>query len=118
MLRYDPMAHCIPTYMLASGLIGAGMSLRQALFTILLQHHVLAPSFSTPMPGRNRHSISRISVQPIPSDPRAGSDAALGGVWMVRNQAWIGGQAFTSSSIAVAVASRDFRNVRGHTPTE
>src|SRR5262245_46333497 len=26
------MAHCIPTYMLASGLIGAGMSWMQALF--------------------------------------------------------------------------------------
>ena len=25
------MAHCIPTYMLASGLIGSGMSWRQAL---------------------------------------------------------------------------------------
>src|SRR5574340_762904 len=30
------MAHCIPTYMLASGLIGKGMSWGQALFTICL----------------------------------------------------------------------------------
>ncbi|MBZ5571778.1 MAG: cytosine permease, partial [Acidobacteriia bacterium] len=30
------MAHCIPTYMLASGLIGAGMNWKQALLTILL----------------------------------------------------------------------------------
>src|SRR5437879_1208502 len=30
------MAHCIPTYMLAAGLISAGMSWRQALVTILL----------------------------------------------------------------------------------
>ena len=30
------MAHCIPTYMLASGLIDSGMSWLQALFTILL----------------------------------------------------------------------------------
>ena len=30
------MAHCIPTYMLAAGLIAAGMSWRQALFTICL----------------------------------------------------------------------------------
>src|ERR1700681_3533325 len=38
------MAHCIPTYMLASGLIGAGMSWSQALGTILLGNTiVLAP---------------------------------------------------------------------------
>jgi len=30
------MAHCIPTYMLASGLMTAGMNWSQALFTILL----------------------------------------------------------------------------------
>ena len=30
------MAHCIPTYMLASGLMAQGMSWKQALFTILL----------------------------------------------------------------------------------
>jgi NCS1 family nucleobase:cation symporter-1 len=30
------MAHCIPTYMLSSGLISAGMNWWQALFTILL----------------------------------------------------------------------------------
>src|SRR5438309_4899588 len=30
------MAHCIPTYMLASGLMAQGMNGRQALFTILL----------------------------------------------------------------------------------
>src|SRR4030081_62286 len=30
------MAHCIPTYMLASGLITAGMNWRQALVTILI----------------------------------------------------------------------------------
>jgi len=30
------MAHCIPTYMLASGLIALGMNWWQALFTVLL----------------------------------------------------------------------------------
>src|SRR5437868_15085368 len=35
------MAHCIPTYMLASGLIGAGMSWQQALFTILLGNSIV-----------------------------------------------------------------------------
>src|SRR3989442_12226448 len=35
------MAHCIPTYLLASGLIGAGMSWRQALGTILLGNTIV-----------------------------------------------------------------------------
>ena len=38
------MAHCIPTYMMASGLISAGMNWWQALITILLGNViVLAP---------------------------------------------------------------------------
>ena len=35
------MAHCIPTYMLASGLIGAGMNWWQALVTILLGNTIV-----------------------------------------------------------------------------
>src|SRR5574340_1177817 len=35
------MAHCIPTYMLASGLIKSGMSWKQALFTILLGNTIV-----------------------------------------------------------------------------
>lgn len=46
------MAHCIPTYMLASGLIAAGMSWGQALFTILLGNViVLAPILLNSHPG-------------------------------------------------------------------
>src|SRR3954447_20557262 len=46
------MAHCIPTYMLASGLIGAGMSWRQALFTIALGNIiVLLPILANSHPG-------------------------------------------------------------------
>src|SRR5437016_10954998 len=46
------MAHCIPTYMLASGLIGEGMSWQQALFTILLGNViVLAPILLNSHPG-------------------------------------------------------------------
>src|SRR5882762_6465282 len=33
------MAHCIPTYMLASGLLASGMSWSQALIPILLNSH-------------------------------------------------------------------------------
>lgn len=46
------MAHCIPTYMLASGLMAQGMSWKQALFTILLGNTiVLVPILLNSHPG-------------------------------------------------------------------
>src|SRR5215218_4727601 len=46
------MAHCIPTYMMASGLISAGMNWWQALVTILLGNViVLAPILLNSHPG-------------------------------------------------------------------
>src|SRR5262252_3223150 len=46
------MAHCIPTYMLAAGLISAGMSWKQALTTILLGNIiVLLPILANSHPG-------------------------------------------------------------------
>ena len=46
------MAHCIPTYMLASGLIAAGMNWWQALVTILLGNTiVLVPILLNSHPG-------------------------------------------------------------------
>src|SRR5438477_55483 len=46
------MAHCIPTYMLSSGLIGAGMNWWQALITILLGNSiVLIPILVNSHPG-------------------------------------------------------------------
>src|SRR5215510_10666432 len=46
------MAHCIPTYMLASGLISAGMNWWQALTTILLGNTiVLVPILLNSHPG-------------------------------------------------------------------
>jgi NCS1 family nucleobase:cation symporter-1 len=46
------MAHCIPTYMLASGLIKAGMSWWQALITILVGNSiVLVPILANSHPG-------------------------------------------------------------------
>jgi nucleobase:cation symporter-1, NCS1 family len=46
------MAHCIPTYMLASGLIKAGMSWWQAVLTILLGNSiVLVPILANSHPG-------------------------------------------------------------------
>src|ERR1035437_5228947 len=46
------MAHCIPTYMLASGLMNSGMNWKQALFTILLGNTiVLVPILLNSHPG-------------------------------------------------------------------
>ena len=46
------MAHCIPTYMLASGLMASGMNWSQALFTILLGNTiVLIPILLNSHPG-------------------------------------------------------------------
>src|ERR1035437_5211754 len=46
------MAHCIPTYMLASGLMNSGMNWKQALFTILLGNTiVLVSSLLNSHPG-------------------------------------------------------------------
>src|SRR4026208_1645472 len=46
------MAHCIPTYMLASGLMTAGMNWSQALITILLGDTiVLTPILLNSHPG-------------------------------------------------------------------
>jgi NCS1 family nucleobase:cation symporter-1 len=39
------MAHCIPTYMLASGLMASGMNWRQAIFTILLGNTIVRSRF-------------------------------------------------------------------------
>src|SRR5215510_438621 len=54
------MAHCIPTYMLASGLIGAGMSWGQALATNPSRQHHRAradpPEFARW--DQSRHSVS------------------------------------------------------------
>src|SRR3954466_8743095 len=46
------MAHCIPTYMLASGLIASGMNWWQALVTVLLGNTiVLVPILLNSHPG-------------------------------------------------------------------
>ena len=91
------MAHCIPTYMLASGLMGQGMSWGQALFTILLGNViVLAPILLNSHPG-TKYGI------PFPVFARAaygtrGSNLpalmrALVACGWFGIQTWIGGQA-------------------------
>ena len=91
------MAHCIPTYMLAAGLIAAGMSWQQALVTILLGNTiVLLPILA------NSHAGTKYGI-PFPVYARAaygtvGSNlpalmrAIVACGWFGIN-CWIGGQA-------------------------
>jgi NCS1 family nucleobase:cation symporter-1 len=51
------MAHCIPTYMLASGLIASGMNWRQALVTVLLGNTIVL----VPIRSSSRSRCSRPS---------------------------------------------------------
>src|SRR5437660_784144 len=91
------MAHCIPTYMLASGLIGAGMSWGQALLTIFLGNMiVLVPILA------NSHAGTKYGI-PFPVYARAaygtvGSNLpalmrALVACGWFGIQCWIGGEA-------------------------
>src|SRR5438128_6618873 len=91
------MAHCIPTYMLASGLMDKGMSWSQALWTIALGNTiVLVPILM------NSHAGTRYGI-PFPVFARAsygvyGSNLpallrALVACGWFGIQAWIGGAA-------------------------
>ena len=91
------MAHCIPTYMLASGLISAGMNWWQALLTILLGNIiVLAPILLNSHPG-TRYGIpfpvfARAAYGTVGSNLPALLRALVACGWF-GIQAWIGGQA-------------------------
>jgi len=100
------MAHCIPTYMLAAGLIAAGMSWLQALVTILIGNTiVLLPILA------NSHAGTKYGI-PFPVYARAaygtvGSNlpalmrAIVACGWFGIN-CWIGGQALHTFFRAVA----------------
>ncbi len=91
------MAHCIPTYMLAAGLISAGMSWRQALVTILIGNIiVLAPILANSHPG-TKYGIpfpvfARASYGVFGANVPAIMRALVACGWFGIN-AWIGGQA-------------------------
>jgi len=124
------MAHCIPTYMLASGLIGAGMNWWQALLTILVGNViVLAPILA------NSHAGTKYGI-PFPVFARAAYGVFGANVpalmrafvacgWFGIN-AWIGGQAldtfFRSLSPAwgtlLGAATSGDGIFAGHRPTE
>ena len=94
------MSVCIPTYMLASGLIAGGMSWKQAIFTILLGNLiVLVPmllnahagtKYGIPFPVFVRASFG-VRGANVPALLRAVVACGWFGI-----QSWIGGQAIAS----------------------
>jgi NCS1 family nucleobase:cation symporter-1 len=118
------MAHCIPTYMLASGLIAAGMNWRQALFTILLGNTiVLIPILLNSHPG-TKYGIpfpvfARASYGTIGSNLPALMRALVACGWF-GIQAWIGGEALHTFLKAIIPGWQTLLGgaVGGHTPTE
>src|SRR5205809_2244371 len=91
------MAHCIPTYMLSSGLIGSGMNWWQALITILLGNTiVLIPILLNSHPG-TKYGIpfpvfARAAYGTYGSNLPALMRAIVACGWF-GIQAWIGGEA-------------------------
>jgi len=91
------MAHCIPTYMLASGLLASGMNWSQALFTILLGNTiVLIPILLNSHPG-TKYGIpfpvfARAAYGTLGSNVPALMRALVACGWF-GIQAWIGGEA-------------------------
>src|SRR6058998_3129644 len=91
------MAHCIPTYMLASGLMASGMNWSQALVTILLGNTiVLIPILLNSHPG-TKYGIpfpvfARAAYGTLGSNLPALMRALVACGWF-GIQAWIGGEA-------------------------
>src|SRR5450759_1459956 len=102
------MAHCIPTYMLASGLMNSGMNWKQALFTILLGNTiVLVPILLNSHPG-TKYGIpfpvfARAAYGTAGSNLPALMRALVACGWF-GIQAWIGGQALQTFFRALSPA--------------
>ncbi len=118
------MAHCIPTYMMASGLISAGMNWWQALITILLGNTiVLAPILLNSHPG-TKYGIpfpvfARAAYGTVGSNLPAIMRAVVACGWF-GIQAWIGGQAIDVLMKAVVPGWHTLlgAGAGGHTTTE
>ncbi|HWW88265.1 MAG TPA: NCS1 family nucleobase:cation symporter-1, partial [Vicinamibacterales bacterium] len=118
------MAHCIPTYMLASGLIASGMSWSQALVTILLGNTiVLIPILLNSHPG-TKYGIpfpvfARAAYGTLGSNVPALMRALVACGWF-GIQAWIGGEALNTFFKTVIPAWPTLLGgpFGGHAPTE
>src|SRR5438132_754741 len=118
------MAHCIPTYMLASGLMASGMNWSQALITILLGNTiVLVPILLNSHPG-TKYGIpfpvfARAAYGTLGSNVPALMRALVACGWF-GIQSWIGGEALHTFFRAIVpgwqlLAGPGFL---GHTTTE
>ena len=118
------MAHCIPTYMLSSGLISAGMNWWQALITILLGNTiVLIPILLNSHPG-TKYGIpfpifARAAYGTFGSNLPALMRAIVACGWF-GIQAWIGGEALNTFFKAIIPGWQTLLGgpIGGHTPTE
>lgn len=118
------MAHCIPTYMLASGLIGTGMNWWQALVTILVGNCiVLVPILLNSHPG-TRYGIpfpvfARASYGVFGANVPALMRALVACGWFGIN-CWIGGEALHTffGSLYPGWPTLLGAQVFGHFPTE
>ena len=118
------MAHCIPTYMLASSLISVGMNWWQALLTILIGNTiVLVPILLNSHPG-TKYGIpfpvfARASYGTAGSNLPALMRAAVACGWF-GIQAWIGGEALHTFFKAIFPAWPTLLGgpIAGHAPTE
>jgi nucleobase:cation symporter-1, NCS1 family len=118
------MAHCIPTYMLASGLMSSGMNWSQALITILLGNTiVLVPILLNSHPG-TKYGIpfpvfARAAYGTLGSNIPALMRALVACGWF-GIQAWIGGEALqmTFRTLIPGWAALLGPGFAGHTTTE
>jgi NCS1 family nucleobase:cation symporter-1 len=118
------MAHCIPTYMMASSLTSVGMNWWQALLTILLGNViVLAPILLNSHPG-TKYGIpfpvyARAAYGTYGSNLPALMRAIVACGWF-GIQAWIGGQALHTFFAAIIPGWHTLLGgaIGGHTPTE
>src|SRR5262252_4780450 len=118
------MAHCIPTYMLASGLLAAGMNWTQALVTILLGNTiVLVPILLNSHPG-TKYGIpfpvfARAAYGTFGSNVPALMRALVACGWF-GIQAWIGGEALHTffASLVPGWPALLGTGFGGHTTTE
>ena len=118
------MAHCIPTYMMASGLIAAGMTWSQALITILLGNIiVLLPILLNSHPG-TKYGIpfpvfARAAYGVYGSNLPAIMRAIVACGWF-GIQCWIGGKALHTLMRAMWPGWRSLLgpDVFGYAPTQ
>ena len=118
------MAHCIPTYMLASGLMTQGMNWWQALITILLGNIiVLVPILLNSHPG-TKYGIpfpvfARAAYGTVGSNLPALMRALVACGWF-GIQTWIGGEALQTFFVVLVPGWANLLGAgfAGHTTTE